>query len=100
MSLTTTDKGGVITVTGTTGVAESIFTDRRRIRNIYWYRPLTAGHLLNMLTANNREFISFYCDVGDRSQNIFMGGQPIEGMKINDMDSGTVKIYYQEPTGI
>lgn len=94
MAVNITDHDGVITLTSTTATAQSLFTDRRHIKNIYWERPTTAGHKVNFITGANKQFVGLYCDVENRSQNLPLDGKPITGLKVNDMDSGTISIFY------
>jgi len=94
MAVQTTDHDGVITVTGTTATAQSIFTDRKKIQCIYWYRPTTAGHMLHLITNSDKDFVRFYCDNADCSQNLILNGFDVQGLKVDDMDSGTLKIFY------
>ena len=94
MAITKNDHDGLITINGTTSTAQSVFTDRRDIRWIYWYRPTTVGHMAHFLTGTDKDFVRFYCDNADCSQNLPCGGHPVQGLKIDDLDSGTIKISY------
>jgi hypothetical protein len=95
MALALNDHDGVLRVTGTTSTPSSLFTDRRKINHIYWYRPTTAGHILSFLTNSDKDFLQFYAHSANYSQQIPLYGHDVTGLKIDDMDSGTVYIFYR-----
>ena len=93
MTLTVGDKGYVIKVTGTTAVAQVVTANFVRLGGILWYRPTTIGHLLNITDTDGDDFVQGYCDIANISKWWNFQDQPVNGLKIDDMDSGTVYIY-------
>jgi len=84
-----------IKVTGTTAAAEAVETRRVYVKFVQWHKPTTAGHLLSMTDTAGNQKANAHCDANDESQSI-----PVfcwcDGLKIDDMDSGTVLIYIQD----
>ena len=97
MALTTnTNKGHkIIHITGTTTTPSSIFTDDKFIDRIVWDGPTTAGHKLSILTGNNKPFYGWTCSVNNSGHDQKLG-RFIAGMKIDDLDSGEVYVYYSD----
>jgi len=97
MALTKNDNKGhrIIHITGTTATPSSIFTDDKFIDRIVWDGPSTVGHKLSILTGNDKPFYGWTCSVnnGGHDQKL---GRFIAGMKIDDMDSGEVYVYYSD----
>ena len=92
MVLTSNDYGYVIHVTGTTDAAESVSTNFMRLVGILWYAPTTADHLLSVTDKNGQQVVKGKCVTAKASSWWDLDGMPVNGIKINDMDSGEVFI--------
>lgn len=93
MGVTATDNGYVIKVTGTTNTADVVTAAFIRLAGILWYKPTVVGHLLNFTDTAGNDILPCYCDVADSSKWYDLEDWPVNGLKIDDMDSGTVMIY-------
>lgn len=95
MALTIDKKGNPIVVTGTTAVAQEVIPEKQLIyiKFMYWYNITTSGHLLNVTDGQGRIVAPSKCQKdGDYEIIPVMGS--FRGIKIDDMDSGTLYIYH------
>lgn len=96
MALTINNYGYVIKVTGTTAAAEVVTANFIRLGGILWFKPTTIGHALSVTDSAGQSFVQGYCDLADISKWWNFQDQPVNGLKIDDMDSGTVYIYVKK----
>jgi len=92
MAITVVKGTNPIKVTGTTAASNVVTDNLVFAKFLYWYNPTTAGHLLSVKDKNGSDICQLRCETNAESQ-IFPLYIPINGMYIDDMDSGTVYIY-------
>ena len=92
MSLTVTDKGNVIQVTGTTAAAQAVSTNFMHLVGVLWYAPSTQDHLLSITDKSGNQVLKGKCVTANASNWWDLDGLPVNGLKIDDMDSGEVYI--------
>jgi hypothetical protein len=90
MSLTVTAETNPIVVTGTATTSEEIKNDLSRIRVVYWYKPTTAGHLLNLTDKDGNVILPLECESNGVSLWRALYDLPVDGIFCDDMDSGTL----------
>ena len=92
MALTTDTTGNPIKVTGTASSDETITDVLAFVKWIYWYKPTTAGHLINITDKHGNTIVPGYCETDNESQWL-----PIystcDGIHCDNMDSGALYIY-------
>ena len=99
MALTTDKSTPVIKVTGTATTAEEIVSgDLVWVERIYWQNPTTHGHLVAIKDTASGALANFNCYSGSLASNIGFTQErviraPFNGIKIDDMDSGTIFIH-------
>jgi len=98
MAISVTDSGNIIKVTGTTDVAEVVTTNILKLVGILWYAPTAVGHLLSVTDTDGGTVILGKCVTANASNWWDLDGQTIVGLKIDDMDSGTVLIMVKHGT--
>jgi len=94
MALTTVKTISPIKVTGTDTTENTIYTGDIWIERIYWYDPTTNGHLVSITDANGLTIALFKCvtaSIGLAQERVIKGYY--NGIKIDDMDSGTIFIH-------
>jgi len=99
MALTVDKLGWPVKVTGTTALAETVFSSQDTlfgnplISHVEWHKPTTIGHRLVIKEeGTGRELLVFTCEKADESQ-IKPLLKSVKGIVIDDMDSGEVYIY-------
>ena len=96
MSLTVDSTGNPIKVTGTTAADAQVIatTSLIHVKFMYWYNITTSGHLLVVTDGQGREIAVSKCQKdGDYEIIPIMSGH--YGIRISDMDSGTLYIYHK-----
>jgi len=96
MSITVNDYGYVIKVTGTATAAEVVTNNFLHLGGIYWKQPTTAGHLLSLTDKSDQGLAKAYAEANNQSVWLDVDNQPVNGLKIDDMDSGEVYIYVRK----
>lgn len=97
MALTTDRIGSPIKVTGTTDTSTEIYPVTAmgiHVKHVDWIRPTTAGHKFALQDGKGRVFCSGECEADGYGQ-IKPVFQPITGIFCDDLDSGTLYIYYR-----
>lgn len=96
---TTTTMGNPIVVTGTTATAEVITANTVKVQKVVWYGATTAGHLVNITDTAGNKLFPFCADAPGVSGLMMYcydfpkHPHPCYGLKVDDMDSGTILIY-------
>jgi len=95
MALTVDKNGNPIVVTGTATSAEVVIpaTQLIYIKFMYWYNITTSGHLLNVTDGTGRIIAPSKCSK-DGDYEIIPVMSSFRGIKIDNMDSGTLYIYH------
>jgi len=88
---------GIIHITGTTSTPQTIFSELRYIDMIIWNGGTAGGHKVHILTGNDKPFLGFTFFAVNQSERIKIG-RDINGMKIDDLDSGELFIYFRPRT--
>jgi hypothetical protein len=85
MSLTVTAETNPIVVTGTATTSEEIKNDLSRIRVVYWYKPTTAGHLLNLTDKDGNVILPLECESNGVSLWRALYDLPVDGIFCDDL---------------
>ena len=62
------------------------------VLSIYWYRPLTVGHMAIVQDENDRDIARFRCEAVDQSQ-ILRVERAVEELNVPTLESGILYIY-------
>ena len=99
MTISSTSIGNSpIVVTGTSTASSAITTAfyRMRINRLTWLTPADQEQKLALQDGNGKELYEFYCD--NDKETLSESFDPpllaINGIYCDDMDSGTLYIYY------
>lgn len=93
MALTINKTTQSLKVTGTTAAAEAVYDGQIWIERIYWQNPTTDAHLVNITDTDGNPIAAFNCvtdNIGKPQERVLRA--PYSGIKIDDMDSGTIWI--------
>lgn len=81
-----------IIVTGTTDTATVVVDRAMYVRNVYWYKPSTLGHLMSLTDPNGRVVAKGCCALADEGVTIPVFNV-FDGLYCDDLDSGEIYIY-------
>lgn len=95
MAVSINMRSEVIIVTGTTGVDTIITDEKILVQAIYWFNPTTVGHLVNLTDKHGNTLFPMRCEVENGSQMWQTAMQTVDGLHYDDMDSGTLYIYFE-----
>lgn len=100
MALSTTENGvgrSPIVVTGTTTSSTAIVASGRyQINRLHWLNATAQGMKLALQDGTGHELWEFYCDNDGESLSVSFDPplRAVDGIYSDDMDSGTLYIYY------
>ena len=95
MALEINDIGRTIQITGTTAASEKVTDDHCYISKIVWYNATSAADKLNITDKDGNDIFPFVAAGSNRmvSYDFMVCPHPIDGIYIDDLDSGEVYIY-------
>lgn len=103
MALTIDESINPIKVTGTVATGQAVTTYRGRVQMIVWTGATTDGHLLSVTNKEGTDIWKATMATSNLTENIvadFSGfpgnGLNVNGISIDDMDSGEVLIYIEK----
>lgn len=85
-----------IIVSGDTSTSVRITSSKVTIKLIYWYNPTTIAHLMAIQDRNGSNLFPMKCVVATQSQISGPISIPADGIYMDDLDSGTVYIYFEK----
>jgi hypothetical protein len=96
MAITVNANINPIQITGTTDADTEVVPSNKSvfIKHIVWYKPTTIGHLLSLKDKSGNVIAAGYCEAADQTVYIPVFIE-VSGVRCDDMDSGTVYIYYK-----
>jgi len=90
------DYDNPVVVTGAISSSTIIFKDKARVLAIYWYNP-TISHLCAFQDINKDPKFAMLATVGTQGLMAPFGwGEVFDGMRMDDLDSGTIYIYLEK----
>lgn len=92
MPLTVSNEVNPIKVTGTTASSTVIYTGKAFIKAVRWYNPTTEGHLCNLTNTDGNIILSMRAGSDNETQYVPLYYSS-DGIKCDDLDSGTLYIY-------
>jgi len=95
MTLTADTNCTPIRITGTTSTDTQIIPKGQLIyvKYVYWYNPTTTGHLCHLTDGSGKSIIKMRAET-DGDTQMWPLGIKFDGLRIDDMDSGTLYIYH------
>ncbi len=97
MSISADISSNPFKITGTTSSSEVVTTARVRIQGFLWVGATTNGHLLSITDVAGNQLWKAQMVTRILNEGIFipfpLGLRSVDGIHINDMDSGEVYIY-------
>lgn len=96
MALSVNDKGRTIIVTGTTATTEQITAEQCYVTKIVWYDVTTGDHKCSIDDNDGDTIFPLVIDAVTNAGMMtydFTRPHPINGIHIDDLDSGELYIY-------